>query len=92
MGVTVIAMTSIGATYRPHPFHWVPAVGQRHASADEHPPGASIYPDGTKVTTLCERTVKAATGDIAWLWETCPDCNAAAHVLALCPMPPTVGA
>ncbi|MEV0085278.1 zinc finger protein [Saccharopolyspora sp. NPDC003752] len=70
-------MTSIGATYQPHPFHWVPADGQRHASADKHPPGASIYPDGTEITTLCEQSLTAETSDTAWLWGTCPDCNAA---------------
>lgn len=76
--------------YRPHPFHWVPADGRRHASTDEHPPGASIYPDGTETSTLCQRTVKADTSDTAWLWETCLDCNSAAHELA--GLPPLAGA
>lgn len=68
--------------YRPHPFHWVPADGRRHASTDEHPPGASMYPDGTTVTTLCDRTVSAETGEMAWLWRTCPKCHVAARALA----------
>ncbi|KAA5829203.1 hypothetical protein F1721_26420 [Saccharopolyspora hirsuta] len=75
--------------YSPHPFHWTPADGQRHASADAHPPGALVYPDGTEVTTLCERTVLAESGDMAWLWPTCADCNAAAR--ALVGLPPLAG-
>ncbi len=39
--------------WSPHPFHWVPAGGQRHASTDAHPNGGHLYPDGTAVTTLC---------------------------------------
>ncbi|GAA0516326.1 hypothetical protein GCM10011581_46210 [Saccharopolyspora subtropica] len=77
------------ATYRPHPFHWVPAAGQRHASTDPHSAG-NVYATGADVTTLCERRVKAETDELAWLWETCPDCNAAARVLA--GLPPMLGA
>ncbi|WP_093148377.1 zinc finger protein [Saccharopolyspora antimicrobica] len=77
-------------TYQPHPFHWVPADGQRHASADPHPLGASVYSSGADVTTLCERTVEADVSELAWLWATCADCNAAARVLA--GLPPKVGA
>ncbi|WP_010313341.1 hypothetical protein [Saccharopolyspora spinosa] len=35
-----------------YPFHWLPAAGQRHASLDERPLGASIYPAETEVETL----------------------------------------
>ncbi|MDA3647990.1 hypothetical protein LZ318_22675 [Saccharopolyspora indica] len=75
--------------YRPHPFHWAPAAGQRHASADEHPPGAAVYPNGTEITTLCGLAVEADAGDMAWLWPTCVDCNAAARTLA--GVPPLAG-
>lgn len=75
--------------YRPHSFHWVPAACQRHASVDEHPPGASLYPDGITVTTLCGRLVQAENGEVAWLWDTCPDCCAAARILA--GLPPVLG-
>lgn len=77
--------------YAPHPFHWLPAAGARHASADSQQLGHRYAP-GAEVTTLCDKRVKAESGEIAWLWETCPDCNAAAHVLARCPMPPVAGA
>ncbi|MEU5848920.1 zinc finger protein [Saccharopolyspora shandongensis] len=75
-------------SYRPHPFHWVPADGKRHASADPRP-GAG-YPTGVCVETLCGRQLIADNTDLGWLWGTCPDCDAAAHKLARCPMPPTV--
>ncbi|WP_333777767.1 zinc finger protein [Saccharopolyspora oryzae] len=78
------------SNYQPHPFHWVPAEGQRHASTDERPSGSSIYPDGIEVTTLCEQTVMASTGEMAWLWPTCPGCNAAARARA--GLPPMAGA
>ncbi|QUH05359.1 hypothetical protein HUO13_35365 [Saccharopolyspora erythraea] len=75
--------------YAQHPFHWVPANGARHASID--PQGAgNAYVPGVEITTLCTRRVAAETGDMAWLWETCPECNAAARVLA--GLPPMVGA
>ncbi|MGI8308790.1 zinc finger protein [Saccharopolyspora hattusasensis] len=76
--------------YRPHPFSWVPADGQRHASIDARPGGG--YPTGVCVATLCGHQLIADNTDRAWLWETCPDCNAAAHVLAEVPMPPAAGA
>ena len=63
-----------------HPFHWVPAEGQRHASAGAQPPGG--YPSGASVRTLCEQELRADTGELAWLWGTCPPCNKQAHVLA----------
>jgi zinc finger protein len=64
-----------------YPFHWVPADGLRHASLDERPCGCR-YPTGTEVSTLCRREVVADDGELAWLWETCADCNAEAHRLA----------
>ncbi|MDA3644529.1 hypothetical protein LZ318_23130 [Saccharopolyspora indica] len=66
--------------YRPHPFSWVPAEGQRHASSDQRPAGG--WPDDTEVTTLCSQQVRAATGDLAWLWPTCAACNTEARKLA----------
>ncbi|GAA4852281.1 zinc finger protein [Saccharopolyspora rosea] len=67
--------------YSPHPFHWVPAGGARHASADEkHAVGN--YPTGTAVTTLCGDGVIAENTAVAWLWPTCATCNAEAHRLA----------
>ncbi|RKT88494.1 zinc-finger [Saccharopolyspora antimicrobica] len=78
------------SVFQPHPFHWVPADGQRHASADPHPPGASIYPDGTEVTTLCGQELAAEASDTAWLWGTCPVCDVAARRRA--GMPPMAGA
>ncbi|MGI8309312.1 zinc finger protein [Saccharopolyspora hattusasensis] len=76
--------------YRPHPFSWVPGAEQRHATIDDRPPGG--WRDGETVTTLCDLSIQAKTSELAWLWDTCPDCNAAAHVLAQCPMPPAAGA
>ncbi|WP_237710579.1 zinc finger protein [Saccharopolyspora spinosa] len=66
--------------YRPHPFSWVPAGGARHASAEDKPAGG--WPDGTVLTSLCDRQIQAASGELAWLWQTCPECAAAARVLA----------
>ncbi|PKW19860.1 hypothetical protein [Saccharopolyspora spinosa] len=77
------------ATYRPHPFSWTPGGSLRHATGDEYPSGG--WRDD-KVTTLCGRPIRVDTSELAWLWDTCPDCNAAAHVLAQCPMPPAVSA
>ncbi|MGI8311086.1 zinc finger protein [Saccharopolyspora sp. ASAGF58] len=76
--------------YQPHPFHWAPADGKRHASTDPKP--RKGYPTGFVVATLCGYQLAVENTTLAWLWETCPDCNAAAHVLAEVPMPPTVGA
>ncbi|GGI80879.1 hypothetical protein GCM10011581_17810 [Saccharopolyspora subtropica] len=73
--------------YRPHPFSWVPAVGQRHASTDAKPAGG--YPTGMTVQTLCGHQLIADNTETAWLWETCPECNAAARVLA--GLPPVLG-
>ncbi|WP_246868998.1 zinc finger protein [Saccharopolyspora sp. ASAGF58] len=66
--------------YQPHPFHWVPADGQRHASTDARLGGG--YPTRVCVATLCGHQLIADNTDRAWLWDTCPDCNAAAHKLA----------
>ncbi|MGI8308802.1 hypothetical protein [Saccharopolyspora hattusasensis] len=41
---------------------------------------------------MCGHQLIADNTELAWLWDTCPDCNAAAHVLAGVPMPPAVGA
>ena len=62
-----------------HPFHWVPAQGERHASADPRPSGG--YPAGLTVSTLCEQEVPAEVGEVAWLWNTCATCNAEARRL-----------
>lgn len=64
-----------------HPFHWVPAAGQRHASCTEKPVGCA-YPTGTQVTTLCQRDVRADNSEVAWLWATCAECNREARRLA----------
>lgn len=56
-----------------HPFRWVPADGQRHAS--RHPTTGGGYPPGLTVSTLCGLDVHARTGDLPWLWPTCADCN-----------------
>ena len=69
----------------PHPFRWVPADRQRHASGDRRP--ALGYPTGTVVKTLCGHQLVADNGPGAWLWETCPECNEKAHGLAGVPMP-----
>ncbi|WP_168584997.1 zinc finger protein [Saccharopolyspora sp. ASAGF58] len=71
--------------YRPHPFSWAPAAGQRHATTDQRPAGG--WPDGAEITALCDRHVRPESGELAWLWPTCPECNKAAHVLAGIPMP-----
>ncbi|WP_263254086.1 zinc finger protein [Saccharopolyspora rosea] len=77
--------------YRPHPFSWVPADGQRHATADVRPPGG--FSTGLVVETLCGQQVQADNSDMAWLWETCPTCNVRAHELAGIPMArPRIGA
>ncbi|GAA0509907.1 hypothetical protein GCM10011581_42840 [Saccharopolyspora subtropica] len=63
-----------------HPFHWVPAEGQRHASLDFRPGGG--YPTGMTVSTLCKQQLSADNSQLAWLWETCRDCNKEAHRIA----------
>lgn len=64
-----------------YPFHWVPAAGQRHASLDEKPCG-SAYQSGTQVRNLCRQDLPADNSDVAWLWQTCGDCNTEARLLA----------
>ncbi|SFS82313.1 zinc finger protein [Saccharopolyspora flava] len=65
--------------YRPHPFSWVPAEGQRHATTDPKP--RQGY-DGVEVRTLCLKRVTVDNSDIGWLWPTCSSCNTGAHELA----------
>lgn len=65
-----------------YPFHWVPAGGARHASTDARPDGALAYPSGTGVRTLCGADLVADNSEVAWLWSTCADCNAAARRIA----------
>ncbi|GAB2734109.1 hypothetical protein GCM10027174_03570 [Salinifilum aidingensis] len=60
-------------TYRPHPFSWCPGGGARHATTSHRPQ------TGTEVTALCGSAVTADHSDVAWLWPTCAECNAAAH-------------
>ncbi|GAA4837227.1 hypothetical protein GCM10025787_16730 [Saccharopolyspora rosea] len=62
-----------------HPFHWVPGDGARHASLDARPEGVFLHPTGAEVRTLCGLDVLADNSQLAWLWETCPECNAEAH-------------
>ena len=75
--------------YQPYPFHWIPAAGARHASRDAYPMGVRGFPDGTAVKTLGGGEFPADTSEHAWLWETCKDCNVAAHDLA--GLPPLAG-
>ncbi|MEV0697236.1 zinc finger protein [Saccharopolyspora sp. NPDC050389] len=70
--------------YRPHPFSWVPAAGQRHASTESRPPGR--FPTGMAVTVLCGEHLRADNSELAWLWSTCPLCNEKAHLLAGIPL------
>lgn len=69
--------------FRPHPFSWVPAEGKRHATTDAKP---RYGYRGTRVRTLCGRSVFAEDSDVAWLWPTWPGCNEGAHDLAEVPM------
>ncbi|MEU5847276.1 zinc finger protein [Saccharopolyspora shandongensis] len=63
-----------------HPFRWVPADGERHATGDARLAGA--YTVGEQIDSLCGRSVTVAERtEIAWLWETCVDCNREAHRL-----------
>ncbi|GAA4849103.1 hypothetical protein GCM10025787_34900 [Saccharopolyspora rosea] len=64
-----------------YPFHWVPGDGRRHASLDPRPCRCR-YPAGALVSTLCGRKVVVDHSEVAWLWETCPDCNGEARRLA----------
>ncbi|GAB2740193.1 hypothetical protein GCM10027174_12000 [Salinifilum aidingensis] len=66
----------------PHPFSWVPAQGARHATTDPRPPRSGrVHPPDVVVSTLCGEEVPAAAGEVAWLWETCPDCDERARAL-----------
>ncbi|WP_190819464.1 zinc finger protein [Saccharopolyspora pogona] len=63
-----------------HPFDWVPAEGERHASLDSRPGGG--YPTGMAVLTLCRKQLSADNSQLGWLWSTCRDCSAEAHRIA----------
>ncbi|GAB2734815.1 hypothetical protein GCM10027174_04620 [Salinifilum aidingensis] len=65
----------------PLPFTWVPAEGHRHASRDDVPPPGREFPPDMSVTTLCGRQVTTATGEVAWFWPTCFDCDERARAL-----------
>ncbi|MEV4734695.1 zinc finger protein [Saccharopolyspora sp. NPDC049426] len=69
----------MSTAWRPHPFHWVPADGQRHASHGR-------VADGDSSRMLCGEYAVAFYGVTAWLWATCVTCNIAAHELAGVPM------
>ena len=64
-----------------HAFHWTPAEQQRHASLDTKPANGN-YPTGMCIETLCGRQLPADNSERAWLWPTCPDCNAEARRIA----------
>lgn len=64
-----------------HAFHWVPADNQRHASRDTKPANGN-FPTGMCVKTLCGRQLPADNSERAWLWATCPDCDAEAPKIA----------
>lgn len=66
----------------PHPFTWVPAEGHRHASRDDVPSPAREFPPDMSVMALCGRQITTATGDVAWFWPTCFDCDERARTLA----------
>lgn len=70
-----------------HPFHWVPAAGERHVTCESRPPGG--YATGATVPTLCRQELAADNSLTAWFWATCPTCNAEAHRLAGVPVVPT---
>ncbi|PRW64235.1 zinc finger protein [Actinopolyspora mortivallis] len=74
----------------PHPFTWVPAAEQRHVSRDPVPPPGMEFPDGVVVSTLCGREVTSATGELAWLWTTCPSCDDAAREIVGAPPRPEI--
>ncbi|ASU79847.1 hypothetical protein CDG81_18045 [Actinopolyspora erythraea] len=58
-----------------HPFTWVPAANERHASKDPVSQGRIQYAEGQSVTTLCGQMVEACDNELAWLWWTCPTCD-----------------
>lgn len=66
-----------------HPFTWVPAADERHASVDPAP--AHAYPAGQEIARLCGREVIAEVGDYAWLWPTCADCDRRAREMVGAP-------
>lgn len=71
--------------FRPHPFSWIPADGQRHATVDQRPSGG--WRNGELISTLCgNEGLEASLGTAAWLWETCSECNVRAHELAAVPV------
>ena len=75
--------------HTPHPFHWVPAGGQRHASADPLPASCHSYPAETTITALCGANLRAETSAEAWLWAGCADCRAATHEMSSTSPPAT---
>ncbi|MHA6798246.1 zinc finger protein [Bounagaea algeriensis] len=60
----------------------MPAEGHRHASRDDVPPPGREFPPDMSVTTLCGRQLTTATGEVAWFWPTCFDCDERARPLA----------
>lgn len=76
--------------WSPHPFHWVPAGGLRHASTDPHPNGGVAYPDNTEVGVLCGGAHRAHGSDESWLWPECETCRARACELAGTAPPPVL--
>ena len=64
----------------PHPFHWQPGDGLRHATLQARPRGG--YTDETRIETLCGTSITVDDSEHAWLWTTCSECNKVAHVLA----------
>ena len=68
-------------------YHWAPTSGLRHASTDVAP-ACGGFPDGIVVETLCHQQVKVDKSAVAWLGETCKECNVAVHKLLGQPMPP----
>ncbi|GAA2776422.1 zinc finger protein [Saccharopolyspora taberi] len=64
----------------PHPFHWQPGDGLRHATLETRPRGG--FTGEAQVETLCGASINVDDSAQAWLWATCPECNKVAHVLA----------
>lgn len=61
---------------------WVPGAGQRHASTASSPHPSHEFPAEINVSTVCGREVTSATGELPWLWPTCPDCDSETRRLA----------
>ncbi|MFC7344522.1 zinc finger protein [Saccharopolyspora griseoalba] len=60
-----------------YPFIWRPSDGVRHATK------STEVADGAAFRALCGAECAAADlSEQAWLWATCPECNASAHKLA----------